>query len=201
MKNSKKKKLNIEADKMDMDGQIIAEATNPEETAAEVEMEDVVADEAGAELSCEDELAEARAEAAKNLDGWMRVQAEFANARKRMEKERVDTYANARADMASKLLPVMDDFERALANLPEEIVGNSWLEGIELVQRKLTGILEGMNVKLIEAVGQPFDPNYHEAIMQESSDEHESGTVSKVLQQGYRIGERVIRPALVYVAE
>ena len=82
-----------------------------------------------------------------------------------------------------------------------EIAGNSWLEGIQLVQRKLLGILDGMNVKLIEAVGEPFDPMFHEAIMQEPTDEYESGTVSKELQKGYQIGDRVIRPSLVYVAE
>ena len=152
-------------------------------------------------LTLEEQLAAAQAEAAKNLDGWMRTQAEFANARKRMEKQRTETYQNASADVVTKLLPVLDDFERALDNVPVEISENSWLEGIHLVQRKLTGILDGMNVKLIEAVGQPFDPIYHEAIMQEPSDAYESGIVSKELQKGYKVGDRVIRPSLVYVAE
>lgn len=152
-------------------------------------------------LTLEEQLAAAQAEAAKNLDGWMRTQAEFANARKRMEKQRAETYQNASADVITKLLPVLDDFERALDNVPVEISENSWLEGINLVQRKLTGILDGMNVKLIEAVGQPFDPIYHEAIMQEPSDAYESGIVSKELQKGYKVGDRVIRPSLVYVAE
>ncbi len=149
----------------------------------------------------EEQLAAAQAEAAQNLDGWMRTQAEFANARKRMEKQRAETYQNASADVVTKLLPVLDDFERALASIPVEIAENSWLEGIHLVQRKLVGILDGMNVKVIEAVGQPFDPIYHEAIMQEPSDAYESGTVSKELQKGYQVGDRVIRPSLVYVAE
>ena len=149
----------------------------------------------------EEQLAAAQAEAARNLDGWMRTQAEFSNARKRLEKQRAETYQNATADVAVKLLPVLDDFERALDAIPAEIVGNSWLEGIQLVQRKLSGILEGMNVKRIEAVGQPFDPTYHEAIMQEPSDEYESGIVCKELQKGYQLGDRVIRPSIVYVAE
>lgn len=149
----------------------------------------------------EEQLAAAQAEAAKNLDGWMRTQAEFANARKRMEKQRAETYQNASADVVTKLLPVLDDFERALEAVPAEIAGNSWLDGIQLVQRKLMSILDGMNVKPIEAVGQPFDPMYHEAIMQEPTDEFESGTVSRELQKGYQIGDRVIRPSLVYVAE
>jgi molecular chaperone GrpE len=152
-------------------------------------------------LTIEEQLAAAQEEAAKNLDGWMRAQAEFANARKRMEKQRAETYLNASADVITKLLPVLDDFERALDAVPEEIAGNSWLEGIQLVQRKLLGILDGMNVKSIDAVGEPFDPKFHEAIMQEPTDEYESGTVSKELQKGYQIGDRVIRPSLVYVAE
>ena len=170
--------------------------------AAEMDEETAVSDvEEQQPPTLEEQLAAAQAEAAKNLDGWMRTQAEFANARKRMEKQRAETYQNASADVVTKLLPVLDDFERALDNVPAEISENSWLEGIYLVQRKLMGILDGLNVKLIEAVGQPFDPIFHEAIMQEPSDEYESGTVSKELQKGYQVGDRVIRPSLVYVAE
>lgn len=153
-----------------------------------------------AELTLEEQLEAAKAEAAKNLDGWMRAQAEFANARKRMEKQRAETYLNATANVVEKLLPAIDDFDRAMQNIPAEIVDNGWLEGIELVQRKLNTILDNLNVKQIEAVGQPFDPLFHEAIMQEESDEYESGTVSKELQKGYQIGEKVIRPSLVYVS-
>ncbi len=152
-------------------------------------------------LTLEDQLAAAQAEAAKNLDGWMRAQAEFANARKRMEKQRVETYQNATASVAAKLLPIIDDFERALDNVPAEIAENSWLEGVQMIQRKLAGILDGLNVAAIEAVGQPFDPMFHEAIMQEATDAFESGVVSKELQKGYQIGDKVIRPSLVYVAE
>lgn len=160
-----------------------------------------VADAPTVEPTLEEQLEAARAEAAKNLDGWMRVQAEFANARKRMDKQRLEIQQRATADTAAKLLPVVDDFERAIETVPEAISADSWFEGIQLVRRKLTAILEGMNVKTIEAVGQPFDPNCHEAIMQEASDEYESGTVTRELQKGYMLGDRVIRPSLVYVAE
>lgn len=167
-----------------------------------VEAETAVTEsEAEQPATLEEQLAAAQAEAAKNLDGWMRTQAEFANARKRMEKQRAETYLNASADVVTKLLPVLDDFERALAITPTEIAGSSWLEGIHLVQRKLVSILDGMNVKVIDAVGRPFDPIYHEAIMQEPSDEYESGVVCKELQKGYQLGDRVIRPSIVYVAE
>jgi molecular chaperone GrpE len=175
------------------------------EPAAEVEhVEDEVAPDGVAKeepLSLEEQLVAAQAEAAKNLDGWMRAQAEFANARKRMERQRAEIYVNATTDIATKLIPVLDDFARALDNVPAEIAESSWFEGVQLVQRKLITILEGMNVTPIEAVGQPFDPKYHEALSQEESDEFESGVVTRELQKGYKVGDRVIRPALVYVAE
>jgi len=156
--------------------------------------------EATAPQSLEEQLAAAQAEAEDYKDRWMRSQAEFANARKRMEKQRLDTYSNATANVIDKLLPIVDDFERAMENLPAEISENSWLEGIQLVQRKLVATLDNFNVTAIEAVGEPFDPNLHEAITQEPTDEYESGTVCRVLQTGYKIGDRVIRPSLVVVA-
>lgn len=151
--------------------------------------------------SLEQLLEEAQAEANDYKDRWLRSQAEFANARKRMDKERVLTYQNATADLAGKLLPVLDDFERAMENAPSEVSAISWFEGVELVHRKLLSILEGLGVQPISAVGQPFDPNLHEAITQEPTDEYESGTVMRELQKGYQLGDRVIRPSLVCVAQ
>lgn len=152
------------------------------------------------ELSIEEQLEIARDEAAKNLDGFLRAQAELSNARKRFEKQRSLTYINANADLIRKLLPVIDDFDRAIENVPGEIQEHSWFTGIELVQKKLLGILDSFDVMEIEAVGLPFDPFFHEALGQEPSDEYESGMVSRVMQKGYQIGEKVVRPALVYVA-
>ena len=100
----------------------------------------------------------------------------------------------------TKLLPVVDDFERAMENIPADIKKSSWLEGIQLVQRKLETTLENFNVTPIKALGEPFDPTLHEAITQEPSDKFESGVVSRVVQTGYKIGDRVIRPSLVVVA-
>lgn len=156
--------------------------------------------EASAPPTIEEQLAAAQAEAEDYKDRWLRSQAEFANARKRMEKQRLETYTNATASVIGKLLPIVDDFERAMENLPEEIKDNNWLEGIQLVQRKLVSTLDNFNVTAIEAIGEPFDPNLHEAITQEPSDEFESGAVCRVLQTGYKIGDRVIRPSLVVVA-
>lgn len=153
------------------------------------------------ELTLEEELALAQAKAAEYLDGWQRARAEFANARKRLEKQRAEAYKNAAVDHAAKLLPILDDFDRALSNVPPEIADDSWFEGILLVRRKLQSIMEGLQVEPIEAVGQPFDPNFHEALALKEADGVESGTVIEELLVGYRLGDRVIRPSLVNVAE
>ena len=150
--------------------------------------------------SIEAQLEQAQADTAEYRDKWMRGQAEFSNARKRMVKQQSETYAHATADTIKKMLPVWDDLARALDNMPAELEGNAWIEGISMAQRKFVTTLENMNVTPIEAVGKPFDPMFHEAIMEEASDEHESGTVSKELQSGYKLGDQVIRPSLVYVA-
>lgn len=152
------------------------------------------------EITLEEKLAQAEAKAAEYLDGWQRARAEFANARKRLEKERADGYGNATADVLSKLLPIIDDFKRAFDNVPAGIAQDSWFTGIQLVHRKLHTLLENNNLEVIPSVGQPFDPNLHEAISQEPSDSYESGIVTRELQTGYRLGSRVIRPAMVIVS-
>lgn len=188
--------------------EIIAEEPAPVENIAEPALSenDVLNEnETGAaesaEPSLEEQLAAAQAEAEDYKDRWLRGQADFANARKRMDKERIEWYANATADVLKKLLPVLDDFERALATVPNAFRQDAWLEGMDLVQRKMLGILENFNVIAIEAVGHPFDPNLHEAITQEPAAAYESGVVCRELQKGYKIGDKVIRPSLVAVAE
>lgn len=153
------------------------------------------------EPTIEQQLESAMAEAADYKDRWMRGQAEFANARKRMEKQRVQNYQNTMADLAAKILPAIDDFDRAVENVPDAISADSWFEGMQLVHKKLANILESFDVKTIEAVGEPFDPNFHEAITMEPSDEYESGVVIRELQKGYIVGDRVIRPSLVIVSQ
>lgn len=151
-------------------------------------------------LSLEEQLAAAQAEAARNLDGWQRTQAEFANARKRFDKQRAETYISANIDLVSKLLPLIDDFERALDSVPESEQSDPWIAGVSLVYRKMLSVLEEMNVQLIPSVGEPFDPNLHEALTQEPSDKHASGVIVREMRRGYRLGDRVIRPSLVSVA-
>ncbi len=167
--------------------------------AAEESAEDAA--EEPRELTLEEQLEAAQTEAAKNLEGQQRAMADLANARKRFERQTQLSYTNATIEVVGKLLPVMDDFDRALENVPAEVAENSWFEGLGGVMRKMNRILEGINAERIPAVGEVFDPNVHEALSTEPSDEYESGVVTRELQGGYRIGDRVVRPALVYVAE
>lgn len=143
-------------------------------------------------------LTEAEAQASEFKDGWLRTQAEFQNYRKRIERDREMDKALMKGDIIKKVLPALDDLERALQNRPDD---NAWASGIELIVRKLQNILDSEGVKRIEAEGAAFDPNFHEAISHEPSDEVQSGHVIAVVQNGYMFGERVIRPALVRVAQ
>lgn len=145
-----------------------------------------------------DRLADAEARAAENLDGWQRAVAEFQNYKKRVERDREADQAMMKGDLIKKFLPVLDDLERALGARPE---GNPWTDGIELIQRKLQAILDSEGIKRIAAEGAIFDPTVHEAISQEPVDGTESGRVIAVVQNGYTLGDRVIRPALVRVAK
>lgn len=132
------------------------------------------------------------------LEAWQRERAEFINFRRRNEQEKAEAGQYGAGEMIRKFLTGIDDLERALAHRKE---GDVWADGIELVYRKFLAILETEGVSRIEAEGKPFDPMFHEAILQETSDAHESGTVIAVLQQGYKHKERVLRPALVKVAQ
>ncbi|MFQ3537173.1 MAG: nucleotide exchange factor GrpE [Aggregatilineales bacterium] len=151
--------------------------------------------------SLEEQLEEARRKADEYLTGWKRALAEFDNYRKRAEKEREEIAQNATIEMLRRLLPVVDDFERALSSLPAERAEDETLKGFALIHRKLIGLLEGANLTQIDPIGQAFDPTRHEAIGQEPSSQVASGHICAVLQKGYLYGERVIRPALVRVAE
>ena len=151
-------------------------------------------------LELEEKLAAAEIQAADYLDGWQRARAEYANAKKRLDRERVETYGRAAVDYAKKMLPILDDFDLALANVPKNVEEDDWFEGLLLVSKKMHAILSDLNVERIEAVGEPFDPNIHEALSLAEAEGFESGTVVEEIQSGYRIGDRIIRPVLVNVA-
>lgn len=183
-------------------------STAPVEMEAEEEEAPAEAvEEGGAEAAEEAEIArlqreldEARAQAAEYLDGWQRTQAEFANYRKRQEAEWQQRTQMSNAHLIARILPVLDDLERAVRTLPAGLQSLTWVEGIFLIQRKLEMVLESEGAKPIETAGQTFDPLYHEAVTYEEMEGYEDGQIIGEVQRGYTLGDRVIRPALVRVA-
>jgi molecular chaperone GrpE len=128
-----------------------------------------------------------------------RMAADFANYRKRNEAERTEFAKFAKSDLISKILDVLDGFDRALATIPEELKGTPWVEGMWLLERKLRGILEVEGLKPVDSIGAQFDPYQHEAVAHISSDQPE-GTVIAEHQKAYRLHDKLIRPALVTVS-
>jgi molecular chaperone GrpE len=124
----------------------------------------------------------------------------LANARKRFERDREQAYANAKADLLIRLLPVVDDFERAFESVPDNPSTASWIEGVMLVQRKLMSLLDGERVEVIEATGHEFDPLLHQAVTHEPCTEVAEGHIIAEMQKGYRVGDRVLRPSVVRVS-
>ena len=141
-------------------------------------------------------LAEEKKKAEANLAGWQRAQADFINYKRRSEQEREETGKFANSALMLNLLPILDDFERAFAAIPVRSAKTSWAEGIRLIQRKLRANLEAQGLSQMEALGEPFDPNFHEAVRQDRGRE---GIVVEELQRGYKLHDRVIRPAKVVV--
>jgi molecular chaperone GrpE len=146
------------------------------------------------------ELNEARIKADQYLDGWQRAAAEFSNYKKRVDRDQSQAYLVNKGNIIKRFLEIIDDIDRALKTKPHSGEGAAWGEGIELIQRKFLGILDAEGVKTIQVEGQFFDPNYHEAITQEDSPDHQSGQIIGLVKQGYILGDRVLRPALVRVA-
>jgi molecular chaperone GrpE len=146
------------------------------------------------------EVNELRAKADEYLDGWQRARAEFANYKKRIERDQEEARGRAAAALLAKILPIEDDLRRAVRERPEGDGLPHWADGIELIQRKLAALLDTEGVEVIPAEGAAFDPALHEAVTYEPSHDHQEGEIIEVIQQGYRLGERVLRPARVRVA-
>ncbi|MDD3824897.1 MAG: nucleotide exchange factor GrpE [Anaerolineae bacterium] len=162
------------------------------------EAEEAAPEEALASLR--QELEDAQARQAEYLDGWQRARAELANARKRFQREQGQAYDSARADILVRLLPIVDDFQRALENVPEEASNDPWLEGIRLIERNFQHVLEQEGVSAIADAGQEFDPFLHQAVTHEPSDSVPAGHIISALRTGYRMGEQVLRPSMVRVS-
>lgn len=172
-----------------------ASAAPQPETAADAE-----ALEAAQMTEVEAELAKLKADAAEYLEGWQRARAEFTNYRKRVDREKEDMFLEARITVLAKFLPVIDDFARAIENIPEELIEHNWTQGVRLVNDKFATLLQNNGLVEINPVGELFDPMQHEAVGMDDNPEVESGHITIVLQKGYAYGDKVLRPAMVRVA-
>ncbi|MBR6165505.1 MAG: nucleotide exchange factor GrpE [Clostridia bacterium] len=169
----------------------------PEDTKAE-EQEITAEEQIPEENPLEKQLEEANAKTAEYLAMAQRVQADFENYRKRNETVRADAYAEGRKDVAAVMLPVLDNLERAVeaaAGSQDEALKN----GMELVLKQMNDVYQKLDVTAIHRLGEKFDPNLENAVLQGTEDEGEPGTVCQVLQKGYRIGDKVLRHAMVKV--
>jgi molecular chaperone GrpE len=146
-------------------------------------------------------LEQERAKSAEYLDNWRRAAADMSNYKKRAEKDASEMTKFANSVLIARLLPVLDDFDRAFATIPDNLRDLTWIDGVMLIARKMNAILEAEGLKPIEALNKPFDPTLHEAVIHEETDQHEDGMVIAELQKGYKLNDRVLRPTLVKVAK
>jgi molecular chaperone GrpE len=148
----------------------------------------------------EAQLEEAQEQAAEYLDQWRRSAAQFANYKKRIEKEQAEFAKLANANLLTKLLPVIDDFQRAMGTMDESIRQHPWTSGLDLILRKMQQVLDQEGVEEIPTEGEQFDPMVHQAVTYEESDGHDEGEIIAEIQKGYRLGDRVLRASMVRVA-
>lgn len=184
----------VEGKANDYDGNQEEKPSQEDENTLENESDEPINNQEEAIAKLEQELEELKAR-------YLRVQADFDNYRKRtrMEKEVAAKYRSQ--TLAELLIPVLDNFERALVVKTSNEESEAILKGIEMVYRQFKEALVQEGIEEVEALGEPFDPHKHQAVAQEKSEEHESGIVIEVLQKGYRLKDRIIRPAMVKVSE
>lgn len=186
---SKKDLINDELNQNDIEEDIEAKET---EKAKMVELENI-------KKELEEKLVAKNSEF-EDLDArYARLQADFVNFRKRTEKEKESLYAYASEEIISQMLQVIDNFERALASMEDK--EDSFFKGMEMIYVQLVKVLSENGLEEIKALGEKFDPNYHHAVLQEESKEHDEDTIIEVFQKGYKIKEKVIRPSMVKVAK
>ena len=198
--SNEEKKVNLE------------EELNDDLKEAEAAEDEAAADAAGAENTdpAEEGEASARGDEGQNPQQnaqqkeedealntkYLRLMADFQNYKRRAEKEKGDIYAYANEKLVTQLLDVIDSFERALMH---EAADESFAEGMRMIFKQLTGVLEKAGLEEIDALGQDFDPNFHKAVMMEDNADYESGKVTEVMQKGYLLNKKVIRPSMVKV--
>jgi molecular chaperone GrpE len=182
----------------DVEGAQAEQSPDSADTAIPVESS---SDDTPPTAAAEADAAAARREAQEYRDLLQRERADFINYRRRVEAERTALAAQARADALIPFLPIVDDLERAARDVPDELREQPWAAGVLLIAGKLAAALSAAGLERIEALGQEFDPRAHEAFMYEPNQEIPAGHVSTVMRPGYRVGDRVIRPAQVAVSQ
>jgi molecular chaperone GrpE len=172
--------------------------------ASDIEETDSSAEEEQGALQVEDvallqkTLADEKAKAERYLANWQRSQADHINFKKRVEQEKEELKQFGNAMLIVSLLPVLDDMERALASIPVKMAHQTWVDGMRLILRKFQAIMEAQGLSEIKALGQPFDPQFHEAVLRAPGEE---GIIIEELQKGYKLKERVVRPSMVVVGQ
>lgn len=146
-----------------------------------------------------EKISEVQALANTNMDSYLRSQAEMENMKKRFQKEKQELVKYGNEILTKQLLPVADNLEKALDHSKDENSLEALREGVDLTLKGLISVLEKAGVEAVQAIGEPFDPNFHEAVSEQMDDSAEPGTVLKELQKGYLLNERLIRPAMVIV--
>jgi molecular chaperone GrpE len=218
MMNEKEKFNEVDATKAETpiedDGELVSQSRNHSggNEASQVAEGEIVEDIDAAAVTVENpeeiiarlesEIAEANARADLYLDQMQRAAAEFQNVRRRQDRQVQESIQRATEGMIRRLLPVLDDFELAFNNVPDSLEGEatSWVEGFERIHQKMAGLLSDEGISAIESTG-AFDPNRHEAVTHEPSETVESGHIIETLRTGYQYRDRVLRPALVRVAQ
>ncbi len=176
------------APEQSIEGEIVEEAVEEEGAAATADME------------VQQRLAQAEDQANAYKDQWLRTTADFKNYKRRTELERTELIRSASSGLIAKLLPIIDDIERAMENVPDEVTQTSWWAGMQMIEQKLRTVLESEGVTPINALGQEFDPNFHDAVMYEEAENQENKVVAE-LQKGYMQHDRVLRPTMVKVGK
>ncbi len=146
-------------------------------------------------------IAELEKEAAEYKDQWLRAAADYKNFKRRTDQERADLIRGASAGLVLKLLPVLDDLQRAISSVTPEVANSAWYGGFKLIPQKLQTVLESEGVAPIQAVGQDFDPNFHEAVIYEAAGADQENKVVDELQKGYMLRDRVLRTTMVKVGQ
>lgn len=152
-------------------------------------------------VALKERIAQLERESAEFKDQWLRAVADYKNYKRRSDQERAELIRSASAGLLMKLLPIMDDLERAMASITPEVAETPWYGGFKLIPHKLQTVLESEGLTPMQAVGTPFDPNKHEAVIFEPVDDGQEGNVVAELQRGYLLRDRVLRPAMVKVGQ